>query len=70
MAEILRTRNEEELTPHEATLRSVRFFKTFHPDEHALARRQKTIVRVPSMIAFSKAPRARGHWAIPDLVRR
>jgi len=39
MAEVLRAKKEDELTPHEALLRSLRYWRTFGPDEHALARR-------------------------------
>ncbi|HBY64113.1 MAG TPA: hypothetical protein DEH78_30185, partial [Solibacterales bacterium] len=36
MAESLRAKPEDQLSPHEALLRSLRFFKTFAPEEHAL----------------------------------
>ena len=39
MAEVLRRKGEEQLTPHEALLRSFSFFKRFDPEERALATR-------------------------------
>jgi non-specific serine/threonine protein kinase len=39
MAQSLRAKKEEELTPHEALLRSLRYFRTFTPEEQALAKR-------------------------------
>ncbi len=39
MAEVLRSKSEDQLTPHEAMLRSFRFFKSLNIEEHALAKR-------------------------------
>ena len=39
MAEVLRNKSEDQLTPHEATLRSFRFFKSLDVEEHATAKR-------------------------------
>jgi TolB-like protein/cytochrome c-type biogenesis protein CcmH/NrfG len=39
MAEVLRSKSEDQLTPHEATLRSFRFFKNLDAVEHATAKR-------------------------------
>ena len=39
MAEVLRNKSEDQLTPHEATLRSFRFFKNLDVEEHATAKR-------------------------------
>jgi TolB-like protein/tRNA A-37 threonylcarbamoyl transferase component Bud32/cytochrome c-type biogenesis protein CcmH/NrfG len=39
MAEVLRTKSEDQLTPHEAVLRSFRFFRNIDPEEHATAKR-------------------------------
>jgi TolB-like protein/tetratricopeptide (TPR) repeat protein len=39
MAETLRAKTESDLTPHEALLRSLRYFKGFTPVERALAKR-------------------------------
>src|SRR5579862_2394981 len=39
MAEGLRTKSEDQLSPHEATLRSFRFFRGFNPEEHAVVKR-------------------------------
>jgi TolB-like protein/Tfp pilus assembly protein PilF len=39
MAEALRATPEAALTPHQALLRSLRYFKTFTPEEQALAKR-------------------------------
>jgi len=39
MAEVLRSKREDDLTPQEAMLRSLRYWKTFTSEEHALARR-------------------------------
>jgi TolB-like protein/Tfp pilus assembly protein PilF/tRNA A-37 threonylcarbamoyl transferase component Bud32 len=39
MAEVLRRKSEDQLTPHEATLRSFRFFKNLDVEEHATAKR-------------------------------
>ncbi len=39
MAQALRRKSEDELTPHEALLRSFNFFRRFAPEERALAKR-------------------------------
>jgi TolB-like protein len=39
MAEVLRGKSEDQLSPHEAMLRSFRFFKTLNLEEHAVAKR-------------------------------
>ncbi|MGB8097290.1 MAG: hypothetical protein WCF17_09045 [Terracidiphilus sp.] len=39
MAEVLRKKSEEQLTPHETLLRTFAFFKRFDAEEHALAKR-------------------------------
>jgi TolB-like protein len=50
MAETLRVKKEDELTPHEALLRSLRYFKNFTPEEQALAKRvlERAVEAAPS----------------------
>jgi serine/threonine protein kinase len=50
MSEVLRYKNEDQLTPHEAVLRAFSYFERITPDEHAVVRRilERAVQQAPS----------------------
>ncbi len=63
MSEALRSKNEAELTPHEAVLRTFRYFERIHLEEHAVVRR--ILER-----AVHDAPDQSDCWAMLSMIYR
>jgi TolB-like protein/cytochrome c-type biogenesis protein CcmH/NrfG len=63
MAEMLRSKNENELTPHEAVLRTFSYFERIRPEEHATVRR--ILER-----AVEQAPDQSDCWAMLSMMYR
>jgi RimJ/RimL family protein N-acetyltransferase len=58
MAEVLRSKRKDDLTPQKAMLRSLRYWKTFTSEEHALARRilERAVEVAPSRGRLPRRP--------------
>ncbi|MBZ5706430.1 MAG: protein kinase [Acidobacteriia bacterium] len=63
MSEVLRSKSEEQLTPHEAVLRTFSYFERITPDEHAIVRR--ILER-----AVKNAPDHSDCWAMLSMIYR
>ncbi len=63
MSEVVRYKNEDQLTPHEAVLRTFSYFERITPDEHAVVRR--ILER-----AVQQAPGHADCWAMLSMIYR
>ena len=63
MSEVLRSKSEDQLTPHEAVLRTFSYFERITPDEHAIVRR--ILER-----AVKNAPDQSDCWAMLSMIYR
>jgi len=63
MGEVLRSRSEDQLTPHEAVLRTFGYFERLSPEEHAAVKR--ILER-----AVKKAPDQADCWAMLSMIYR
>ena len=79
MAEGLRHKNEDELTPHEAVLRAFSYFERITPAEHAIVRRilERAVEQAPDhsdcwamLCMVYRAEFAQGFNARPDPLKR
>jgi serine/threonine protein kinase len=79
MSEVLRHKNEADLTPHEAVLRAFSYFERITPDEHAIVRRilERAVQQAPDhadcwamLCMVYRAEFAQGFNAQPDPLRR